>query len=632
MTRITNSLQASDFFHPGGRQIVRKDAFVLMCHVFKVFCLGVMFGLAFAVPPVFAQNGQQGPDANALAQRLAMELPTYWEVASVTITAEVNDGDAVQPRFRQRFQAVVSPRTDLFLPITEPVDRALPISWVRVRPSLSAEAERTLYGTTRADLSAGTWRIAIELESTVADMGQPMDLFPLGTLVGGSEEERAAIAAARENVLGSAGAEVERKLADMEQSLQLETTQLRTRQRDELEALQRQQAEELRRTREEHASSLEAMKVMFERQRATGTSELEALQRQQAEEKRKVQQEHASSLESLKGSFERQRGAGLAELETLQRQQAEELRKTREEHASTLDAMRATFERQRAAGAAELEAFQRQQAEESRRTREEHATSLDAMTAAFERRREAIVHEFEQEVAVLRSEIQAAMRLTLLENDLAQKRAERAEARARARTADTERLAKDMDALAKSLADANPTARMAALRTAINGEDEVLKHHAIVVALDAADVEMRRTAATAGLGVADADVRGKATKVALNSDEPAIRVLAVRNLLTDRSSLTLRSDDGHSLVLGNLKLDPETSGLSGDFSGSGEFNRCSGTGVGRQGYTGSVSTSGIEVANSHCAVDLKIEPEGNIVGQAVVNVIRRSFAVNTKLP
>ena len=624
-------LQAFFSSYPESRKIRHDNTFVAASDVVRMCCLGVMLGFAFGVTPVLAQNGQQGPDASALAQRLAMELPTYWEVASVTITAEVNDGDAVQPRFRQRFHAVVSPRTDLFLPITDPVDRALPISSVRVKPTLSAEAERTLYGTTRADLSAGTWRIAIELESTVGEMGQPMDLFPLGTLVAGSEEERAAIAAAREDVLGSAGAEVERKLADMQQSFQVESTQLRARQRDELEALQRQQAEELRRTREGHASSLETMKATFERQRATGTTELEALQRQQAEEKRRVQQEHASSLESLKGSFERQRGAGAAELETLQRQQAEELRKTREEHASTLDAMRATFERQRAAGAAELEAFQRQQAEELRRTREEHASSLDAMTAAFERRREAIVHEFEQEVAVLRSEIQAAMRLTLLENDLAQKRAERAEARARARTADAERLAQDMDALAKALADGNPTARMATLLTAINGEDELLKNHAIAIALETEDSEIRRTAVTEALALADPSVRGKAMQVALSSENPAIRFLAVRDLLAERTSLTLRTDEGVSLVLGGLKLDRATGGLSGSFSGSGTFGSCGGR---DSSFTGSLSISGIEIANNTCSVDLKVEADGNVVGTAVAPVpgSRRTFAVTAKLP
>jgi hypothetical protein len=631
MKKIKRFLQAFFFTYPEGRKVGRKGTFAAVSDAVKVWCLSVMLGFAFGATPVLAQNGQQGPDANELAQRLAMELPTYWEVASVTITAEVNDGDAIQPRYRQRFHAVVSPRTDLFLPVGEPADQALPIPLFRVRPTFSAKAERTVYGTTRAELAAGTWRIAIALESTVTEMGQPMDLFPLGTIVAGSEEETAAIAAARENILRSAGADVTEKLAEMQQLLQLESTQFRARQREELEALQRQQAEELRRTREEHTSSLEAMKVMFERQRAAGVAELEALQRQSAEEMRRTQQEHASSLEALKGSFERQREAGMTELETVQRQQAEELRRTREEHASGLEAMQVTFERQRTAGAAELDAFQRQQAEELRRTREEHASSLDAMTAAYERRREAIVHEFEQEVAVLRSEIQAAMRLALLENDLAQKRGERAEARARARTADANRLAQDMDALAKSLADGNPTARMATLLSAINGEDELLKHHAIAIALETEDSEIRRTAVAEALAVADPNVRGKGMKVALSSENPAIRFLAVRDLLAERTSLTLRTDEGISLVLGGLKLDRATGGLSGSFSGSGTFGSCGGR---DSSFTGSLSISGIEVANNTCSVDLKVEADGNVVGTAVAPAPGRrgTFAVTAKLP
>jgi len=113
--------------------------------------VGAVFGVLLAAAVLCGPAGAgERPGSDALLQHLGMQLPAYWQVDEVTVTAEVNEGDAIDPQVRQRFQATVSSRDVLYL--SDPATAVLPPPYVRVMQSLEAGARRALYGTTRARL------------------------------------------------------------------------------------------------------------------------------------------------------------------------------------------------------------------------------------------------------------------------------------------------------------------------------------------------------------------------------------------------------------------------------------------------------------------------------------------------
>ncbi|MEL6236203.1 MAG: hypothetical protein AAFR46_17540, partial [Pseudomonadota bacterium] len=65
--------------------------------------LAVPFLAALSVSAVAQEAPEPGPDA--LPAAIASALPIGWSVADVEIVAQINDGDAVDPRWRIRFEA-----------------------------------------------------------------------------------------------------------------------------------------------------------------------------------------------------------------------------------------------------------------------------------------------------------------------------------------------------------------------------------------------------------------------------------------------------------------------------------------------------------------------------------------------
>ena len=100
----------------------------------------------------------------------------------MSIEASVNDGDAVDPRIRQRFIATVTPVEDLF----ESVDTIGPFT-VLIPVQASGEPQK-LYGIASSALQLGRWAVQIRLGNTVEQLGAPEALFEGPTVVAGSDE------------------------------------------------------------------------------------------------------------------------------------------------------------------------------------------------------------------------------------------------------------------------------------------------------------------------------------------------------------------------------------------------------------------------------------------------------------
>lgn len=127
------------------------------------------------------------PSPQLLAERLAPIISPYWSVTGVTITASVNTGDAVEPNFKQRFEATVKPSSTLYVKNAGAAEAFAP--YVPIVPTVSAEATRTLYGIAQSTYSAGQWSTKFELENSVASLGMPRSMFSTPTVVRGSKEE-----------------------------------------------------------------------------------------------------------------------------------------------------------------------------------------------------------------------------------------------------------------------------------------------------------------------------------------------------------------------------------------------------------------------------------------------------------
>ena len=130
---------------------------------------------------------QQVPGPDNLASALGLGLPSWWTVGTVEIQASVNDGDDIAPRYRQRFTAEVAPREDLF----RLVDKVEPFSVVAaVTP---AGTSYKLYGIGHSALEKGKWSTKLEMENSVAALGQPRSMFDGPVAVAGSEGSQQAI-------------------------------------------------------------------------------------------------------------------------------------------------------------------------------------------------------------------------------------------------------------------------------------------------------------------------------------------------------------------------------------------------------------------------------------------------------
>ena len=77
------------------------------------------FKLIFIIAAVTAWAGSVAADSDApgeenIAMAVSMSLPAYWSIEGVDIQATINDGDVINPKFRQRFVAKAVSREKLY--------------------------------------------------------------------------------------------------------------------------------------------------------------------------------------------------------------------------------------------------------------------------------------------------------------------------------------------------------------------------------------------------------------------------------------------------------------------------------------------------------------------------------------
>ena len=95
------------------------------------------------------------PAQDVIGQDINAALPAYWSVHSLQLTGPVDYGNAVEPEWRWRFEAVLTPKEPLYVEAGD-LDGV-----VLLEPTLTPESQETQYGTVRATYRAGRWKTEV---------------------------------------------------------------------------------------------------------------------------------------------------------------------------------------------------------------------------------------------------------------------------------------------------------------------------------------------------------------------------------------------------------------------------------------------------------------------------------------
>lgn len=145
----------------------------------------------FCISQVAVADEQSAPEPADIAVALDRLIPLYWDIKGVSVKASVNRGDAVEPEWAQRFEALVSVKMSLYHKVMDGVpsgNAAALHPFEELVETVSAESERIIYGVAVSSQSRDVWDIDIKLENNVDKLGAPLDYFNIPTVVRNSPE------------------------------------------------------------------------------------------------------------------------------------------------------------------------------------------------------------------------------------------------------------------------------------------------------------------------------------------------------------------------------------------------------------------------------------------------------------
>ena len=241
--------------------------------------------------------GPEPPGSDAIGQTLGAALPGYWAVQRLELTEPVDYGNAVDPDWRWRFEAAITPKEALY---TE-ADKYGDVVWLNLtlEPEHSLE---TLYGTARATFHAGQWKTELTLENRPFDnRGLPRSFFAGRTGVVGSEEAQAL----RDN----AHRRFVEKLEDQHAQQRAATEQRHKTELAEAEAAHRQSLAMLE---QQNEAALAVLKTKLAADAQQRREEFAATEQRHKTELAEAEAAHRQSLAML----EQQNEAALAALKT----------------------------------------------------------------------------------------------------------------------------------------------------------------------------------------------------------------------------------------------------------------------------------------------------------------------------
>ena len=192
-----------------------------------------------------------------IAMAIGIWLPSYLSIERIDILATVNDGDAINPKFRQRFVAEVVPREILY---SEPTQNSDLKPYIMLIETRTPQQPHKLYGVASSALVLGKWNLELRMENGIDGLGQPVAMYSRPVIIIGSEDAERAI----ENL--NAVKTLNKTLAEQAIRVEADAAILRAAAEEELELL-----------RNENRRRLEAIVDRYEQERAAIEASQETL-------------------------------------------------------------------------------------------------------------------------------------------------------------------------------------------------------------------------------------------------------------------------------------------------------------------------------------------------------------------
>ena len=252
-----------------------------------VLCLG----FACVGRAVSAAGADSPPADDEIELLIGTNLPGYWKVDQLTLSDPVDYGNAIEPEWRWRYEALIAPKEPLY------VDGGLHGEVVLLQLSLSPESPQTLYGVFIATFHAGSWSGEPRHENRPFDHGgQPASFFEGLTVVVGSPEERELREATRERERKILEDTHKAETADLELEHQHKLTRAKNAHRAALANLKAEHEEERERRETEHQNELARASAQHGEQLASLEVDLKA-----EAERRRVEITESENLIQLAG-------------------------------------------------------------------------------------------------------------------------------------------------------------------------------------------------------------------------------------------------------------------------------------------------------------------------------------------
>ena len=156
----------------------------------KYFFNQISIIAALAILAVSVSAADNAPSEEDIAMEVGMWLPSYWSIERIDIQATVNDGDAINPKFRQRFVAEAVPREMLY---SEPTQNSDLKPYIMLIETRTPQQPYKLYGIAWSALVLGKWNLELRTENGVAGLGKPVAMYSQPAIIIGSEDAKRAI-------------------------------------------------------------------------------------------------------------------------------------------------------------------------------------------------------------------------------------------------------------------------------------------------------------------------------------------------------------------------------------------------------------------------------------------------------
>ena len=223
----------------------------------KRFIKQISIVAAVAIWAGSVSAADDAPGEEDIAGAIGLWLPSYLSIERIDILATVNDGDAISPRFRQRFVAEAVPRENLYSVPTQNSDLKPYIMLVETR---TPQQPHKLYGVASSALVLGKWNLELRMENGIDGLGQPVAMYSRPVIIIGSEDAERAI----ENL--DAVKTLNKTLAEQAIRVEADATILQAAAEEELELL-----------RNKNRKRLEAIVDRYEQERAAIEASQETL-------------------------------------------------------------------------------------------------------------------------------------------------------------------------------------------------------------------------------------------------------------------------------------------------------------------------------------------------------------------